>query len=48
MRRWGHLPPEVPAAEALSPFGDAIWRAAAAPVGEAEPEPVTSPEEIAA
>jgi hypothetical protein len=48
MRRWGHLPASVPAAEALSPYGDAIWRAAAALVGEAEPGPVTLPEEIAA
>ena len=48
MRRWGHLPAAVPAAEALSPYGDAIWRAAAALVGEAEPAPVTLPEEIAA
>ncbi len=48
MRRWGHLPADVPAAEALSPFGDAIWRDAAALVGEPEPAPVTLPEEIAA
>ena len=48
MRRWGHLPASVPAADALSPYGDAIWRAAAALVGEAEPVPVTLPEEIAA
>ncbi len=48
MRRWNHLPASVPAADVLSPYGDAIWRAAAALVGEAEPEPVTLPEEIAA
>ncbi len=48
MRRWNHLPASVPAAQALSPYGDAIWRAAAALVGEAEPVPVTLPEEIAA
>jgi two-component system, oxyanion-binding sensor len=48
MRRWGHLPASVPAADALSPYGDAIWRAAAALVGEAEPVPITLPEEIAA
>jgi NitT/TauT family transport system ATP-binding protein/nitrate/nitrite transport system substrate-binding protein len=48
MRRWGHLPTEVSAADALSPFGDAIWRAAASLVGESEPAPVTLPEEIAA
>jgi two-component system, oxyanion-binding sensor len=48
MRRWNHLPASVPAAEALAPFGDAIWRAAASLVGESEPDPVTLPEEIAA
>lgn len=48
MRRWGHLPAAVPAARALSPYGDAIWRAAASLVGESEPDPVTLPEEIAA
>jgi two-component system, oxyanion-binding sensor len=48
MRRWNHLPETVPAAEALSPYGDAIWRAAASLVGEAEPDPITLPEEIAA
>ena len=48
MRRWNHLPASVPASEALAPFGDAIWRAAASLVGEAEPDPITLPEEIAA
>jgi ABC-type nitrate/sulfonate/bicarbonate transport system substrate-binding protein len=48
MRRWNHLPAAVSAAEALSPYGDAIWRAAASLVGEAEPDPVTLPEEITA
>jgi two-component system, oxyanion-binding sensor len=48
MRRWSHLPASVPDAEALSPYGDAIWRAAASLVGESEPDPVTLPEEIAA
>ena len=48
MRRWNHLPASVPDAEALSPYGDAIWRAAARLVGESEPDPVTLPEEIAA
>lgn len=48
MRRWGHVPPAIPACEALSAFGDAIWHAAAAPLGEAEPETVTLPEEKAA
>ena len=41
-------PASVPAAEALAPYGDAIWRAAASLVGESEPDPVTLPEEIAA
>jgi ABC-type nitrate/sulfonate/bicarbonate transport system substrate-binding protein len=48
MRRWSHLPASVPDTEALSPYGDAIWRAAASLVGESEPDPVTLPEEIAA
>ncbi|GAA0572944.1 CmpA/NrtA family ABC transporter substrate-binding protein [Craurococcus roseus] len=48
MRRWNHLPASVPAAEALAPYGDAIWRAAASLVGESEPDRVTLPEEIAA
>lgn len=54
MRRWGHLPADVPAARALStgalsPFGGAIWRRAAASLaGESEPDPVALPEEIAA
>lgn len=48
MRRWNHLPASVPAAEALAPFGDAVWRAAACLVGESEPAPVALPEEIAA
>ncbi len=48
MRRWNHLPASVPAAEALAPYGDAIWRAAASLVGESEPDPVTLPAEIAA
>jgi two-component system, oxyanion-binding sensor len=48
MRRWNHLPAAVSAAEALSPYGDAIWRAAATLVGESEPDPITLPEEIAA
>ena len=48
MRRWNHLPAAVSAAEALFPYGDAIRRAAAALVGQAEPAPATLPEEIAA
>ncbi|TPG57165.1 thiamine biosynthesis protein [Roseomonas nepalensis] len=48
MRRWGHVPEAVPDSEALSAYGDATWRAAAALLGEAEPETVTLPEEIAA
>jgi hypothetical protein len=48
MRRWNHLPASVSTAEALAPFGDAIWRAAASLLGESEPDLVTIPEEIAA
>jgi ABC-type nitrate/sulfonate/bicarbonate transport system substrate-binding protein len=48
MRRWGHVPASVPDSRALSAFGDAIWHAAAAPLGEAEPNTVTLPEEKAA
>lgn len=39
MRRWGHLPPGFADAEALAPWDDALWRAAAARL--AEPLPAT-------
>lgn len=48
MRRWGHVPEAVPDSLALSAYGDATWRAAAALLGEAEPDTVILPEEIAA
>ena len=48
MRRWGHVPGTVPDSEALAAYGDAIWRAAAALLGESEPKTVTLPKEIAA
>jgi ABC-type nitrate/sulfonate/bicarbonate transport system substrate-binding protein len=48
MRRWNHLPADITAAQALAPYDDAIWRAAASLIGESEPDPVTLPEEIAA
>lgn len=48
MRRWGHVPASVTDAEALAAYGDATWRAAAALLGEAEPETVTLPQEQAA
>ncbi|UFN48220.1 ABC transporter substrate-binding protein [Roseomonas sp. OT10] len=36
MRRWRHMPEPVPA-EALAPYDDRLWRAAAARLAEAEP-----------
>ena len=48
MRRWNHLLADASAAQALSSYGDAVWRAAAALVGEAELGPATLPEEITA
>jgi len=48
MRRWGHVPASIPDSGALAAYGDGIWRAAAALLGEAEPETVTLPQEKAA
>ncbi|WP_426956646.1 CmpA/NrtA family ABC transporter substrate-binding protein [Muricoccus radiodurans] len=48
MRRWGHVPAAISDSQALAPYADSIWRAAAALLGEAEPETVILPEEIAA
>lgn len=37
MRALGHVPPEVPDAAALAPFGDELWHEAAARLNEPEP-----------
>ncbi len=37
MRHWGHVPPYVTDADALAPWQDALWRAAANRLREAEP-----------
>lgn len=41
MRQAGHIPEGLPDAAALAPFGDALWRAAAARLNE--PEPILEP-----
>ncbi|MBP0447647.1 ABC transporter substrate-binding protein [Roseomonas sp. SSH11] len=48
MRRWGHVPTTCTDAEALAAYDDATWRAAAALLGEAEPDTISHPEEKAA
>lgn len=37
MRQAGHMPDAIPDAQALAPFNDALWRAAAARLNEPEP-----------
>ena len=45
MRRWGHIPPQVADATALSPWRQEIWRAAATRLREVEP-PAPAPPPI--
>lgn len=46
MRRWGHVPPYVTDEDALRPFDDSLWHAAAARLREAEPPAAPVPSSL--